>query len=80
MEEGTREKRENKGREKRRERATIFIPPPYIPTHSVPELRFSEPQSLTSDQVKELTEEVEKLAQEKVGEVSDFFVTKQLPV
>ena len=36
---------------------------------SVPELRFIEPQGLTSDHVKELTEEVEKLAREKVGEV-----------
>ena len=36
---------------------------------SVPELRFIEPQGLTSDHVKELTEEVEKLAKEKVGEV-----------
>ena len=36
---------------------------------SVPELSFIEPQGLTSDHVKELTEEVEKLAKEKVGEV-----------
>ena len=38
---------------------------------SVPELRFIEPQGLTSDHVKELTEEVEKLANEKVGEVRE---------
>ena len=36
---------------------------------SVPELSFIEPQGLTSDHVKELTEEVEKLAKENVGEV-----------
>jgi hypothetical protein len=36
---------------------------------SVPELSFIEPQGLTSDHVKELTEEVEKLAKESVGEV-----------
>ena len=35
---------------------------------SVPELRFI---GLTSDHVKELTEEVEKLAKEKVGEVRE---------
>ena len=37
--------------------------------YSVPELSFIEPQGLTSDHVKELTEEVEKLAKENVGEV-----------
>ena len=37
--------------------------------HSVPDLSFIEPQGLTSDHVKELAEEVEKLAKEKVGEV-----------
>ena len=36
---------------------------------SVPELSFIEPQGLTSDHIKELTEEVEKLAKENVGEV-----------
>ena len=38
-------------------------------TYSVPELSFIEPQGLTSDHVKELAEEVEKLAKENVGEV-----------
>ena len=37
--------------------------------YSVPELSFIEPQGLTSDHVKELTEEVDKLAKENVGEV-----------
>ena len=36
---------------------------------SVPELSFIELQGLTSDFVKELMEEVEKLAKENVGEV-----------
>ena len=36
---------------------------------------MSEAQGLTSDQMKELAEEVDKLAQEKVGEVSYAAVT-----
>ena len=43
--------------------------------HSVPELSLSEAEGLTSDQMKELAEEVDKLAQEKVGEVSHPAVT-----
>ena len=38
---------------------------------SVPELSFIEPQGLTSDHVKDLTEEVEKLAKENVGKMSE---------
>ena len=48
-----------------RERETEVFP------CSVPELSLCEAQGLTSDHVKELREEVDKLAQEKIGEVSE---------
>ena len=38
---------------------------------SVPELSLCEAQGLTSDHVRVLREEVDKLAQEKIGEVSE---------